>query len=161
MKQFLTIVFATIVGRVLSALIGFAILAVIVLVISLTGGGNQTSTSDDSGLSKAGVTLAPENPQTETTRPCTGCIANTENQTDPESAKRDEFGEKLRTAGITYMNDEDAWQLAKRTCTLLEDGETWDEVTAEYRAQRPTEVAVQLEAVYEVCPQFKEKLPAS
>lgn len=144
MKQFFTYVLASIVGRVISAFIGFGILALLVLVFSLTGGGNDTSGSEiPSGLSKAGVTIAPQQPVETSQEPVETTPAG-------RNATRPALIEQVRSDGVVAdKTDEEIWQLALDTCNKLDAGHPW---TAYVKSDDPEVQVLQKDAVKVVCP---------
>lgn len=157
MKDFLKLIAALTVSRLITGLLGTGLFLALVIGVALFGGGNG-SDSGSQGLSKSGVTIVPEEPSQ---TPSDTSVLAPETSTDPEAEASRAFTKKIATEGLINMTGDDVWHIAKRTCTLLEDGETWQEVTAEANAH-PTsgEQVVQLEAVYDVCPQYKDRLPS-
>ena len=138
---------ANVLGRIITGLLGIAVLAGIVLAVSLTGPDN-----DNTGpLNKGGVTLTPEATES-TTEPIPTATTPDENE------QRITLIGKMRSEGLfSALNDDQTWAKAQKVCQDLDDGvphrTDWKDTDADLQ-----EMSFEQNTVYILCPEYSTQV---
>lgn len=147
--DFLKLVVASIVGRVVSTLLGIVLFIGLLLVIGVFNGGSTNST----GLDKSGVSV-PESVQTTTSEPTatqsttSSYVGGPDEKTDYTSEERDNVINKAHEKNLTMgKSDDDLWKMAEEACHNGYTGVLGYNVTSDTKD-------FQKLAVHELCPQY-------
>ncbi|MEV5967159.1 DUF732 domain-containing protein [Kribbella sp. NPDC051952] len=165
--DFLKIVAATIVGRILASLIGLVVLGGLLVLVYFFSGGNMSPADDPAPLSKAGVTVAPENPSEGlTTAPET---PETSETYSVDGVAQHNFINAVKESSWSWIlandSDDKIAELGALACTRLQEGATWDEIKTDKAKHNASEVEA-IDGVLKLgvkyfCPQYKKLLPSS
>ena len=142
MKHFFAVVLGTIVGRVISTVLGLGVLLLVLLFASVFGG-HSSSSDETQPLTKGAVSLHPSTAPEATEAPATTPT------TDP-TGKRADVETVARESGLVpdVMTESQAWDLAQKTCNSLDSGRYWNDVKSSNEA-----IALfQGRAVHVLCP---------
>lgn len=141
------ILLANVVGRIVTGLLGIAVLAGLVLVVGLMSPDNDNTEP----LNKGGVTLAPEATES-TTEPIPTVTSPDENE------QRTTLIGKMRYEGLfAALSDDQIWAKAQKVCQAFDNGvphrTDWKDTDADLQ-----EMSFEQNSVYLLCPEYSTQV---